>query len=597
MARQGLVKIRQADYSAGMFRGVARHLIPATGVFDALNGLYDEDGSFYRRGGSKYVSNAAFGSTGLRWLWAGELTPGARVLFANSADFGALAADGLTPVNLGGAGLAGPTRAVLVGDLLFIGGGTIYGGSLKAADYSVGTATVTNGSAVVTGATTVWGANVDAGMLLRIGTERVYAVKSVDSNTQITLTEPYQGVTGSGKAYALTRLAAASAPYKTAEVYGAAFDRLLVANGDKLEFSDTKDPATGLTQPHVFDVNAYHRFPGADILAIETIRDTVLVYTTAGLFSITGMAFDLLDPSGVNFQQRAEPVNRDLVVWGKEGIASYQNQLIVPCVDGVWTIGAAAAPELLTRSIRALYLGYVRAGAKPGGGCVYGNHYLLPILDASSTVVDLLVCRLDRRVRTQLGEVFPWAHWSGDGASMVGFVAQVGGEGVARTPRLLGAGRSNASRVADLSGAFAPDAAHKADADGTAAKWAVESRDFPTGDLNINLVRRLKVTYELIDAGGDAPKIVGYYSVGNVAVAQAMWDDVKWNEFEWASASDAELVALPGGAFVDAGRHPKTWPVNASGRFIRFRLESVDPAASLVLRVAEWFVRQSAKDR
>ena len=70
--------------------------------------------------------------------------------------------------------------------------------------YSTGTATVTNGSATVTGTNTLWLANVTAGNSFTVAGDRVmYDVASVDSDTQITLSAPYAGVTASGVVYAI----------------------------------------------------------------------------------------------------------------------------------------------------------------------------------------------------------------------------------------------------------------------------------------------------------------------------------------------------------------------------------------------------------
>jgi hypothetical protein len=82
--------------------------------------------------------------------------------------------------------------------MLFIDGGTIYGGSRKAADYTTGTVTVTQGSKVVTGAGTAWLANVDAGMLLRLGATRIYVVSAVLGDTSLELFEAYEERHGSG---------------------------------------------------------------------------------------------------------------------------------------------------------------------------------------------------------------------------------------------------------------------------------------------------------------------------------------------------------------------------------------------------------------
>jgi hypothetical protein len=70
--------------------------------------------------------------------------------------------------------------------------------------YSTGTATVTNGSATVTGTNTLWLANVTAGDSFTVAGDGVmYDVASVDSDTQVTLSVAYAGVTASGVVYAI----------------------------------------------------------------------------------------------------------------------------------------------------------------------------------------------------------------------------------------------------------------------------------------------------------------------------------------------------------------------------------------------------------
>lgn len=68
-------------------------------------------------------------------------------------------------------------------------------------DYSIGTISVTNGSAVVTGALTSWTSTVvkpDAWINI-IGQE--YEILNQNSATQITLAQPFQGMTASGIGY------------------------------------------------------------------------------------------------------------------------------------------------------------------------------------------------------------------------------------------------------------------------------------------------------------------------------------------------------------------------------------------------------------
>jgi hypothetical protein len=52
----------------------------------------------------------------------------------------------------------------------------------------------------------------------------------------------------------------------------------------------------------------------------------------------------------------------------------------------------------ISEPITALYRSYVNAGYRPGQACVYRGHYFLPILNGE-TVVDMLVCRIDRQGR------------------------------------------------------------------------------------------------------------------------------------------------------------------------------------------------------
>jgi hypothetical protein len=591
----GLVKIGQDNFSAGAFRSVARHLIPRSGVYTTLNGLYDEDGSIYRRGGSEYQSNGGLGTTGLRFIWDGQLSPGARTLVASSSKFGVFDVDDQTIIDMGGSGLAGPTRAVAVGGMLFLGGGTIYAGSRKAADYSTGTITGTQNSAVITGAGTSWTANVDAGMLLRVGSaNEYYVVKSVDSNTQITLTETYKNPNFAGQGYSLKRFGTTAEHGVTAEIYATIFNRLVAISGSTIQFSRGLD-TSGRFQTAYFDATDFHKLAGVDVLGAEALRDTLLVFTTAGLYTITGMAFSLVDFSG-NVQQRLELANKDLVLWAKEGVATYGNQLVVPCTDGVYTVGVAQGPELLSRSIALLYQSYVRAGYKPGLASVYKSHYSLPILDASNAVVDHLVCRLDRPVKTEIGVCFPWSFMSGHGGNVTAVATRVGGSSGMRSPQLLGASRAAGSRILKLGGWWEPTAARKNDADGTTFDHQIEGRDDATGGGIENTVRKFKLWYELVDAAADNPTITLLYSKGAERPGLPHLDFVLFDSFVFTD-DDAEFLPADGQAPEDTGRNPFTWLLTASTRFIRWKLVQSGPSAKTVLRSTEWSIRQSGKVR
>jgi len=104
--------------------------------------------------------------------------------------------------------LAGAEALSLVGgDRVWVGAG-VYRESLSVGNsggsaYSTGTVSVTQGSATVTGSSTVWTTNAAAGGQFRTGGYGPYEIQSVDSNTQITLVQPFGGATASGASYAV----------------------------------------------------------------------------------------------------------------------------------------------------------------------------------------------------------------------------------------------------------------------------------------------------------------------------------------------------------------------------------------------------------
>ncbi len=80
--------------------------------------------------------------------------------------------------------------------------------------YQQGLVTVTSGSATVTGSGTAWLGQIQPGHIfiratmvngVRVDDPVAYFVASVTSNTQLTLTAPYGGASGSGQKYGIVR--------------------------------------------------------------------------------------------------------------------------------------------------------------------------------------------------------------------------------------------------------------------------------------------------------------------------------------------------------------------------------------------------------
>jgi hypothetical protein len=365
--------------------------------------------------------------------------------------------------------------------------------------------------------------------------------------------------------------------------------RIWSLEGDKAYFS-----AWG--NPHSWGANDYHQLPGGvRILGGEAVRDQLLLFTTAGLWVVSNIQLDLSDEFG-NPQQRLEQVSSELVLWDPAGIADYENARVVPATDGVYLVDGVSAPVLISRSIEKVYRDYVRAGYRPGRATVYRSHYLLPILDSSGDVEDVLVCRLNRTVEAVIGVVFPWTRLDGFGGNVSAFAVRIGT--TTRQPQLLGASRAAAGRVLKCGTFFEPAAAVKNDADGTTHQFDVVTRDFATGDptrFGSHLVRRLRLRYELIDADADNPTIQAYFSKGTLQQGVSLWGSLTWGTGLWTDETGAEFRQMQGSAPEDDGRRPFAWGLQAQTRHIRYRLISSDPAASLVLRSLESLIRPSER--
>lgn len=584
MARSGgLASLLQADFSGGMWQGTQRALVPDNAAYDMVNLLLNDDGSAYRRGGTKALWNAAFGSALKPLLWDGVLTPGQRTLAASGSAFATAAADGVTPVSLGGAGVSAPARASELNGFVFVDGGAIYAGSQKTADASAGTVAVTNGSPTVTGTGSSWATNADAGMLLRVaGAGRYYIVKSVNSATSITLTENYEGSTASGQSYALTRLGTTSvSPYR-GNTFAVVANRLISFETNQIWESDVLKPSS-------FPANNFLQVPGGvTILGGERVADTLLVFTTDGIWGAFNMALEITDQAG-NPQQRLQQLNGDVILWGKAGIAGFSGGLVVPALDHVYLVSGTGSAVPITESIKALYQTYVRNGYVPGPAAVFLSHYLLPILDSSNVVQDVLVCRLDRPQQSREGVAYPWTHMADTGGKVCAFAVR----GSARPPKLLGSSSLADQKVVQADTWWAPDATVKNDHDGATHHVDLITRDFQPGGLQT--WKRAQVRYEATDAATDAPQLLGYYSLGVKLSGGATWGTATWGVDSWVDSSLAEFVQFATSAPVSDGRNPWGWTFAGRGRFIRVRFQSSAPYASLVIRDLRLSFRQSPK--
>lgn len=569
-----LASVLQADFSAGIVRSVPPEQIPPNGVYDLQNLLLDDDGAVYERGGSAFLSGA-LGTQGLMGVWDVALAAGYRTVFLgapSTANLGVLDVDDTTVVQVPGdptyssARLSIPTRAVVVDGVLVIPYGLasgsspdnlLYGGSRKTSPYTTGTATATLASATVTGAGTLWSANADAGMILNVaGSQAV--VKSVDSNTQLTLTRAWPFATAAGAAYRLDPIRRLGA----VGVVGTAGKRLLLGFGSRVYFY----PSSAAGGTGMFGtlnlLEDFHEMPG-DVLAIEGLDNQAVVFTTAGMYMITGFDFDLTDDFA-NVQQAVRKVSEDVIVWGSAGCANWTGQLVVPTFDGCYLFSGGQLTDL-TRSIAPLWQSYVTSGYVPGQAAVYRNTLFMPVLDSSNVVQDVLVCRLDRPFPPFPGATQLWWPWTRLGASGGGNMAAfTSRRRAAAVPKLLGASRASSSKVWDCTSFFSRDAGGL-EADGTALTSILWTRSFRFGKATLKgVVKRVRVLHELVSASATADVAMQFLPAQAAAVSPSPQapEEAGDDAFSWV-LTDPACRTLYGAVKLTLAERSEKWKVKA----------------------------------
>lgn len=580
--------IGQNDWSVGEVHDVAPQLISPAGAKSMANVLLDEDGNPYRRGGTTYQSKEWEERWGMRWVWDGHLLPGARTLTSTLGDLAVLDPDGETLHPVGaGKGINKSLQAAVLEDLLYIGGGLLYGGSRKAVMFAAaGTISVTNGSKVVTGEGTNWNSEFDAGMILHrsLSGERIYIVASIDSTTQLTLRDPYEGATETGVSYTLNSawdISTELAPYGAVYDYvTSCANRLVFGSGRDIIFTEVNNPHK--TTNSLGTANKHTVPAGAEIVGLETVGQTVLIFTTAGVWTLDGLALDITDLNG-NPQHRLRELSSEIVLAGAAGIAGWGDRLVVPTADGIYLMDGISESVKISKPIERAYLADLREGCRPGGAIVNHGHYFLPIIapgksgaPSEETVRMVRVCRLDRPTRDRGQTVYPWTHFTGDGGEVFAYAKRASVDQL--HPKLLGGQGRSPTRLLDCSGYFEPKAAIKKDADGSTFEMDIITRDFETGGGTENMVRTARIRYELFNMI-DNPEITVSYSDGA------------------ATAEGETSFTLAGEAIASDGSEPAKMKINKRSRFIRLRIQSSGPAARCVLRSLELSIRPSQATR
>jgi hypothetical protein len=574
MASAGLTVLSQMNFFAGASPGMeliadgSRRYHYSAGAEDIVNGLMNDDGAVYRRGGT--VSAGVRAAAMQPSAWAGFL-PGGQFLIVGDAVYngGGSASASETP-------LPGVAFSPVTGTYAF--GGTpgaqapkimvtevtstaiiaaaapassaaavfLYAGATSAG--APRSMTYTGGSATVTTADT---SGLTPGQFLFITGVLVGAIATIDSGTQITMVGSYGGGSGtSTTSFSVTSSADlhVNQPQILAanfDAIGTAAERLFVAQRNRIHFSVRNSPLQ-------FAKDDYHELPqGGRVLGLAGLGTTMLVFSTQGAWAIGNVELALTDPAG-NVQQSLQQVDPEFALWDQRGIASWQGRLVVPGTQDVMLFTSGGSAQPVTGGIAALYRSYVKAGYQLGSATVYRGHYLLPVL-TGNTVVDVLVCRL---------EASAWSRWAGQAACSA-FVHTYGDASAARTPKLYGV---NGASVLDCSGCFDQVPANTADADGSQHALTLVGRTRTLSPTGTHTWRNVRIPYDITGTG---------------------------------SFTLETAVGAPGSGFrLEAGTPDtpatdtsKTWWFARQGKSFRYRLTSTGAPSSLVIRGDEVGVR------
>lgn len=385
--------------------------------------------------------------------------------------------------------------------------------------------------------------------------------------------------------------------------------RLVIGQGRFVRFS-----ASGA--PRSFAADDFHELPeGAEIRGLGTIKDTLLVFTGYGIWSIQNMDLDLTDDAG-NPQQVMQKLLPELGLLHEAGLAEWGGRIVAPCGDRCLLVDTISAPTPVSDSISGLYMQHVNAGRLPGGAKVYRNHYFLPWMNPDGSVASVMVCRLNRPVKGRL-TYFPWSILTGHAAGMVmGDLAAV-----TTAPSMLVAHRDG--RVVDYFSLFDPSDDVDLDVDGGTPEFDLETRDFPTGNGQPNHLRALRLWYTLRDLSGEQASIQAAFSWNDVAqdyeqlrqgrtyadvlseyadygaVLRGSLPVGLWGPGPWAEDPDRYWVPLDERALDSPGIDPEQWNLALPKRvrYARVRFRCTDPVAKLIVHRVGLGVRPATHQR
>ncbi len=270
----------------------------------------------------------------------------------------------------------------------------VWAGSTKAT-YRTGTIATTAGSTTITGTTTLWAANAEAGQYLFIDdsgsglNRRLFRVVTVTDDTHIVV-DRAPDTSVAGKGYSIQALGRLSSPDNIFSSGSAAVNypaaRLICAHQDTVFVADTTEYDSGLHQRHAsrlrragsvtegsgifqgadyWQANAYVDVAlgsGSRITALATMGDALVIFKDVGVFVMRGTMASDGTPNGAYIS----PIPGAAKIGVKSQLSVVQSRIGLVFADefGVWVYDGASVRSLtFGRVARAWTSLYTPSGA------------------------------------------------------------------------------------------------------------------------------------------------------------------------------------------------------------------------------------------
>ena len=382
-------------------------------------------------------------------------------------------------------------------------------------------------------------------------------------------------------------------------------DRLVWASGNKIGFSKSFYDTTVLagTFPDFGEATDFHTLAdGVRVLAMTAIRDSLLVFTTYGVWTIGNMSFDLTDAEG-NVQQNLALTFPEMSLLSETGIAEWSGKIVAPMTDRIFLLDTTSAPIPIGDSIAPMWADLISGGLRPGGAKVFRNHYFLPLLDPVTQTPsgEMLVCRLNRPVRGRQ-IYYPWSVMDGLAGSFAALDVRL----IDAIPNLTaGAALEDPTgyQIVNLTHMFEPGMNPDDTIGPGRYSFELELRDLPTGQGQPNHVRQVRVyatlkrTTDPVYAALPSPTINVSLSGGKRTQS---FEDLRANvpDFAAIAAIPCEVVRRGGEASSEVSRQDPDRFYSSVGQ-ITADNEGFDPVRlnverAMRTRYARVFLRASA---